>query len=416
MKDDMPNNLSTNLKVIIKYRKFIIRNTILIAFVAVIISILISNKYTATALILPPNPNQDIIFGLLPTSSSGGASGFSSLAKLGGLVSGVATPSELYAAIMRSGTIKSDIINKYDLKKVFKTKTMYHTNKKLEDMTNITISPEGIISVSVTYKNKMLAADIANAYVTLLDKFNTESAMTVGKRYRIFIERRFKDAEVSLGAAEDTMRQFQEKNHTIALDIEIKNAIETFARIKSEIILREVQKGAWSSVSQIDNPYITNIQRELNELEKQLSNIEFGKNDKSNKGFGAGFSVPFNKLPAVAQEYARLFRNVKVQEAIYELLTQQFEQAKIMEVKDTPTVQFLDRASPPEKKSSPRRTLIVLFSIILSVFLNLPVVFFLEYLQKVKSSTQDHQTFNLFLETISQDYSWVVKFIKKNKK
>ena len=394
-------SISDYLLIILKWRKIIIRNVLIITAIAVIISLLLSNKYTATATVLPPNPNQDIMYGFIPGSSFGSSSGLSSLAKLGGIVSGVATPSELYSAIMKSGVVKNVIIKKYNLKKEFKAKTMHDTGKKLDDITSITITTEGILKVSVTYKNKYLATDIANTYVEELDKFNNETAMTVGKRYRIFIENRLKETEKSLISAEDSLKQFQEKNRTIDLDIEIKSAIETIAKLKSEIILRQVQKGAWSSVSQLDNPYITNIDRELNEFEKQLAKIEFGTN--AGREFGAGFSIPFTKLPQISLVYINLLRNVKIQETVFELLTQQYEQAKIMELKDTPTVQFLDRAAPPEKRSYPKRTLIVLFAFFLGLFCNIPLIFLLEYLEDVKTAPQQHRNYINVINTISAD-------------
>jgi len=410
MKEQNKTTSSNYFIVIIKWHKFIIRNVIIVTVFAIIISLLLQNKYTATATILPPNPNQDMMFGLLPSFTYGGATGFSSLAKLGNIVSGISTLSDMYAAIMQSSRIKGEIIKKYNLKKIFKAKTMHDAGKALDEITKIGISPEGIISVSVTYQNKHLATDIANSYVEELDKFNTETAMTVGKKYRIFIEQRLKDNHDSLIKAEEDLRNFQEKHKTVVLDEEIKSAIETIARLKSEIILREVQKGATTSSSHITNPYIQNIEQELRELKRQLSKIEFG--GKGTNEFGAGFSIPFVKLPELSLEYARLLRDVKVQEAIYELLTQQFEQAKIMELKDTPTVQFLDKAGIPEKKSYPKRSLIVIFAFVLSIFCSILIAFLLDYVENVKTNPQKHQMLMNFVETFSNDFLKLKTYFK----
>ncbi|GAI07982.1 unnamed protein product, partial [marine sediment metagenome] len=200
---------------------------------------------------------------------------------------------------------------------------------------------------------------------------------------------------------------------TIALDVEIQSAIGTIAELKSQIILLEVKKGALASSVQFNNPYLYDINKELRELKKQLTKIEFGSKQKNEKDFGAGFSVPFSELPEVSLEYARLLRNVKVQEVIYELLTQQYEQAKIMEAKDTPTVQFLDRAGIPEKKTFPKRTLIVAFAFLLSLFVNIPLVFFLEYLADVKSNPEKHAFAVKLTTDLSRDFDELKGFIKK---
>lgn len=387
MKAEKTASLLDYIEIIVKWRKLIIRNVIIITIAAVIISLLLTKRYTATATILPPNPEQNAMLGLI---TGGIPTGLSSITGLGSLLPGLATPSDLYAAIMKSGRIKSTIIKKYDLKKEFKVKTMADTYNALDGITQIEISLEGIISVSVTYKDKFLAADIANAYVEELDNFNTETAMTVGKKYRIFVEKRLKENINALTQAEEALRNFQEEHRTVALEEEIVSAITTIAELKSQIILLEVKKGALSSSSRLNNPYLYNINKEIREFKKQLSKIEFGDKVKNKKEFGVGFSVPFSELPEVFLAYIRLRRDAKVQEVIYELLTQQYEQAKIIELKDTPTIQFLDHASPPERKSFPKRSIIVILTFFASIAINILVVFSIEYIKEEKKKEKSN--------------------------
>jgi tyrosine-protein kinase Etk/Wzc len=395
-----------------RWRYHIIGNVCVVTLLAIIISLVIPVKYTATATLLPPNPEQEAMFGFVPGLTPGGISaGFSSM--LTGVVPGVSTPSDLYTSIMTSSRIKRVLIDKYNLRKVLKSKTIHDAFLALDKITDTEISPEGIITIRVTHKDKYLATNIANSYVEELDKFNTEIAMTVGKKYRIFIEDRLQGAEDTLAKAEESLRAFQEKHHTVALDVEIQAAIETIAQLKSQIILHEVQKGAWSAAGQADNPYLYNINRDLRELRKQLSKIEFGKEGDLTREFGAGFSVPFADLPEVSLEYARLYRDVKIQEAIFELLKQQYEHARIMEVKDTPTVQFLDKARVPEKKSWPRRTLIVVFAFILSLLVSIPLVFLIEYIGEVKAKPAKHQYALRFFNELSNDFSKFRLFMKR---
>jgi tyrosine-protein kinase Etk/Wzc len=387
MKQEKSSSFIDYLTVVFKWRRFIIRIFLIITIAAVVISLILPLQYTATTTILPPNPQQEAMFGLMGmniTSNIGGVSGLASM------LPGATSMSDLFAAILQSGTIAGRIIKKYDLQSVFKAKTMDDAHKMLLGITKFRVAPEGIIAVSVTWYDKNLAADIANSYIEELDKFNTETAMTTGKRYRIFIEKRLEESTNDMAEAEEALRQFQEKHRTVALEEEIISAIKTIAELKSQIILLEVKKGALSSSSQYNNPYLYDINRELNELKKQLNKIEFGTSDTTKKEFGAGFSVPFVKLPEVAVEYARLFRDVEVQAAIYELLTQQYEQAKIMEVKDTPTIQILDRASPPEKKSMPKRSRIVILAAFFSIIFGISISFFLEWYEQLKDRPNEY--------------------------
>lgn len=411
MKEIKTSSLIDYFDIIIKWRKVIIRNIIIITIVVMLITFLLPNQYTATTTILPPSLEENAMLGIM---ASGVSTNLALLSRFGGMLPGLATPSDLYAAILRSGSIKSKLVDKFNLRKEFKTKTYYDTYKMLDEITKIIVSPEGIISVSVTYKNKILAADIANSYIEELDKFNKETAMTTGKKYRIFVEQRLKETQDSLAKAEEALRKFQEQHRTVVLDIEIENAIATVAKLKSEIILREVQKGAAASASGFNNPYVINIDQELKELKRQLARIEFGSPDTTRKEFGAGFSVPFARLPELSLEYARLLRDVKIQESVFELLTQQYEQAKIMESKDTPTVQILDKAFPPERKSFPKRGIILFLSIIITFIGNVLGIYIIKFVNEEKNAEGSNVKRLLAMwQAVRGDFAEIFRKIKK---
>lgn len=411
MKDRKKVSFLDYLEVIVKRRRFIVRNVFIITVIAIVISLVLTPKYTSTATILPPNPEQSAMLGLLAGALPGG---LASISGMSSFLPGFATPSDLYAAILKSGTIKEEIIRKYDLKTEFKNKRMSDTYDQLEQITQIAVTPEGIIKVSVTYKNKQLATDIANSYFEELDKFNTETTMTLGKKFRMFVENRLEENIDSLEEAEDNLRNFQEKNRTVALDVEIQAAIETIALLKSQIISLEVQKGAWSAAGRLDNPFLSNIDRELRALRRQLAEIERGSKKQEDQGFGVGFSVPFTKLPAVALEYARLLRDVKVQEAIYELLTQQYEQAKIMELKDTPTIQMLDEAKPPDRRSFPRRSIIVILAFFAAIAVNILLVFSIEHINEEKKNEKSNiSRFSRIYTILKNDLNNLLRKIKR---
>ncbi|KPL13281.1 hypothetical protein AMJ74_05545, partial [candidate division WOR_3 bacterium SM1_77] len=236
MKADNKPGLVDYLMIISKRRTFIYKAFLIGAMTSLVISLCLRNQYKATTTILPPNPQQDLMFGLVApsvVSSFGGYSGITSL------LAGGTGPSDLFASILNSSRVTGAIIRKYELRRVFKVKTYHDARKQLEEITSIGVTPEGMIEVSVIWYDKNLAADIANSYIDELDKFNTETAMTVGKKYRIFIEERLDQAIDTLGKAEEVLREFQEKHRTVALDVEIQAAIETIAQLKSQIILYE---------------------------------------------------------------------------------------------------------------------------------------------------------------------------------
>lgn len=396
------------LNIVMKWRKMVIRNVIVVTILALIISLLLRPKFTATTTVLPPSTDEGTLAGLSGMLSAQAAFGVS-LSRLG---FGLSRPSDLYAAILRSGRIRSAIINRFDLKKRFKAKTMYDAFKALNKITKINVTAEGIIEVSVTHQDKYLATDMANGFIEELDKFNTQTRMTMGKRYRMFLENRLQQTTQDLAQAEDSLRKFKEKHRTVALDEEMKSAIEIIAKLKSEQVIREIQRGAFASADNENNPYILNLDQQIKAIEKQLSAIEFGKKTKNRDEFGAGFSIPFSQLPQLSLELARLTRNFKVQEAIYELLTQSCEQAKLLELRDTPTVQILDVAAPPEKKSWPKRSLIVIFAFVLSLAASVLLTFILEYDEDVKQNPGRHPEFINFRNQLQSDLSRLKNYLR----
>ncbi|MGB3479789.1 MAG: GNVR domain-containing protein [bacterium] len=394
--------------ILIRRRYLFIKTFIMTVIFAVVVSLLLRNQYTAKASILPPNLQQDAFLNMF---SPGTYSTYGGLTGLGGMLPGTTSPSDLFAAILASGKITGNIINEFNLLEVFKCKKASEAAKTLKEITKIGVTPEGIVSVSVTWYDKYLAADLANAYIEELNKFNTETAMTTGKKYRLFIEERVKSVSDSLLRAEEAFRDFQEKHKTVALDIEVQSIIETVAKLKSQMILLEVKKGALGSTSQANNPYVYKINNEIRELRKQLAKIEKGEKITTEGNFGAGFSVPLAEVPEVSLEYARLLRDVKVQEAIYELLNQQYEQAKIMELKDTPTVQILDKASPPDKKSSPKRSRIVILAGVLSIIISIVASILLESFDRFKNYDENYVKWVKIFTKLKNDYITMKKNI-----
>ncbi len=401
------------LKVLLKYRKLIVYNALIFIVVAAIISLVLPQKFKTTARVLPPSEETDI-FGAL---SSAGLSipKLSRLARGGSLFSG-STPSDLIAVIMQSRTILEQVIKDNDLLKVYKVKKgIEPAIKTLSRATEIKVGEEGVIELTVTAKKPKLAADIANDYITKADKFLKESNMSRGHNMRVFLEKRLEAADQDIQQASDSLRIFQEKNKVVSLDDETRAVIDQYAKLKSELLKREMELAISSDVSTEDNPYVLETKREIDNFKKQLNEIEIGKGN--NNGFGVGFAVAFSKLPLVAQEYAHKLRDFKVQEEIYSLLQQQYEQAKILEARDTPNITILDYARVPERRSFPKRKIIIIFALVLSLVGSALVAFGNEYWNRLQQNEQRAQDIKKIKETASNDFQRIrSKFRSSSKK
>jgi tyrosine-protein kinase Etk/Wzc len=350
---------------------------------ALVVSLLLPKVYRSTATLLPSLDSKDGAgLGAL-LSAAGGAAGAAQTLGIS-LPGAPATPTDVFVAMLKSRIMADDVIKQFDLMRLYEAKTMDDARKALEDDTTIKVSKEKVITIVVEAKDPKLAADMANYYVSNLDRLNRTLNVSKASQNRAFIERRLAETQVNLVKAEEALKEFQTRNKTVAVEAQSKAMIEAAALIQGQITAQEVQLEVMSGYLSPDNPELSRLRTSLAELKKQLYLLESGK---SGKGMlpGDRLHPAMITVPALALEYGRLMRELKVQETLYTLLTSQYEQAKLAEARDTPTVQVLDPAVPAEKKSKPSIRLNVMIAGVLGLFLGIFLAFLLNYLERVRS-------------------------------
>jgi uncharacterized protein involved in exopolysaccharide biosynthesis len=373
---DRDPNIRDYISVVVKWRGIVLFNVITITLLAVVVSLVLPKKYTSTGRLLPP----------LLSGETMGISNITSMLSGGGLPLGMgATPSDLFAALLKSRTVLDSIIEEYKLKDYYRKKTMAETRKRLLKITKVEVSPEGIIAISVTDKDPNMASRIATSYIRYLDRLNRETSMTVGKRNRIFLEERLNKVEQELSTTEDSLRAFQERCHILSLPDELKEAVSVMSTLLARKISKEIELGMARMYALEENPEVVTIKKELSLIEKQIKDIGY---EPDLEKFGVGFSVPLQDVPETSLKLARLTRDVEVKQKVFAVLTEQYEQAKLQEVRDTPTVELLDRPEPPEKRSFPKRTRIVIVAFVLSLFVGVGLAFFSEYTDNIKDKEE----------------------------
>ena len=385
-------NLLDYWRVIRKQRRMLIRLFCSAVILAMAVSLLMPKIFESTASILPQIDSKEGmgLGSLLALSGSGGAGGAGALAQgLGITLPGMpATPTDIFTAMLKSRIMADAVIKQFDLMKLYNDKTMQDARKDLESDTKITVSKEKVIKVTVEAKSPQLASDIANFYVANLDRLNRTLNVTKSGQNRVFIEKRLVDTKTNLVKAEEALREFQTKNKAVHLEAQGRAAIEAAAMIQAQISATEVQLQVMESYLTLDNPEVVRMRSGLSELKKQLALLETGKDGKGQLP-GDRMHPAFITVPSLVLEYARLLREVKVQEALYTMLTSQYEQAKIAEARDTPSVQVLDQGVPAEKKSKPIIWLNMLIAGVLALFLGIFLAFFLEYLERMKREVNE---------------------------
>lgn len=302
--------------------------------VAAAVAFLLPPWYQATATLMPPG--EDASFGIGNLLKGIGVPGVK--------VPSQAPPAEVFAAILESRTVNEAIVRRFDLQKRYKKKYMVDTIKELRRHVRISVDDVGMILIGVEDKDPKRAADMANAYCEELDRANREVRMTRGRRVRMFIGSRLDSTRRELAAAEQRLVRYEAEHKTVALSPEVSSALEAAGRIYASRSALELRLGVLRSFSTGTTDEERQILDQLAQIDRQLA-----------------------RLPATSMELAKLVRDVKVGEQLYIMLTAQFEDARITETRDVATVDQLDVATPPERKSRPRRLQMIGLAFVLSL-------------------------------------------------
>lgn len=347
------------LIIIFRRKKFIQRFTTGIAILTIIVVLLIPNKYTATAVILPPEQGSSLSSSLL--GQLGGGSG--ALASLAGAGLGIKSPGDTYVSLFRGRTVEDAVIQRFGLMSRYHEKTMVDARRAFEDRSAVIFGvKDGLIRISVTDKDPRFAADVANGYVEEFRKLTANLAITEASRRRKFFQEQLLEANQNLAAAEEAMKRTQQSTGILQVDSQARSLIETAAALRGQIAAREALLQGMRSYATDDNPQIVVAEQQLEALRTQL-----GKLGGTDKNPSSTLLLPKGNMPEAGMEYLRGLRDVKYFEAIEVLIAKQFEIAKLDEAREGAIVQIADVAVPPDRKSAPHRTLIV----ILMTFLGL---------------------------------------------
>lgn len=375
-------------------RKKLIGCIVGVCFAAsIVLAFILPKKYVSTTSIMPPQEDSSMASAMMGSLPGG-------LGSLAGGFLGMKSPADLWVGILSSQSVRDAIIERFKLKEFYgqgiipamkaklfdSTISIEDTRKKLDKAIEIAKSDSEIISISVEDADPEKAAQMANAFVEELDKVNQAVVVTGGKRSRMFLEKRLVIAKADLAEAEDRLKAFQEKNKAIKLDDQARVIIESIGVVKGQLIAKEVEYETLLSYASRTNPQAELLKTQVDELKRKLVELEEGSKAGAGSPVHEDIFIPTSRLPDISLQFARLFRDAKVQQTLFELLTQQYELSRLQEAKDSPVVQVLDAAKVPEEEAKPKKPLIVLAATFTSVFLAVMLAFFKEYVEKIKKT------------------------------
>ncbi len=318
------------------------------ALLALLVSIPVAwhyPKYESTAQIMPPDSAGSSLASIVPAaiSKSPGLMG------LAGDLMGVKSSGAVFAKVLQSRTVADHLIERFDLRKKYHFSHWEDARMKLLSRTLVVEDKKsGIITVSFQDHDAGLATAITNAYVEELGSVLANVSTSAARRERIFIEQRLADENKNLQDAEQQFSQFASTNMALDVPEQTKVTVEAAARLQGELIATKAQLEALKQTYTEENIRVKSAQAHVNELERALTKI--------NSGRGVAAQDPTNPYPSVKNlpllgvKWADLYRNTKIRETVVELLTQQYEMARIQEAKEIPSVRVLDPASTPESR------------------------------------------------------------------
>ncbi|MBZ5493473.1 MAG: lipopolysaccharide biosynthesis protein [Acidobacteriia bacterium] len=276
---------------------------------------------------------------------------------------GAKTPGAFYVEVLKSRTVQDRLINRFDLRARYGKSTYFEARKKLAKFTDIEEDKKsGVITLTVTDYEPKMAAQIANAYVDELNRLAVDLNTSSAHRERQFLEERLATAKQDLARASAALSQFTTKNSMVDPQNEGRAVMDAAARMQGELIASETELKGLQQIYSDDNVRVRTLKARMAELQSQLRKLVGQSNDAAAQDSLAGSSAPYpsmHTLPGLGSRYADLYREAKIQEAVYAFVTQQFEMAKIQEAKELPIVRVMDAGVAPEKRSSPIRSLIV---------------------------------------------------------
>jgi len=367
--EDHDPELIPRLRLLWGHRFRLAKATLLALVASVIVVILIPNTYEANVELMPPDSSSlsgtSAMIGLLAGAggigggTGGGGSGTSGLAGTVGDLLGAQKPGALFIGILGCRTIADRMIDRFDLRAVYQRKTYSDTRKKLESRVDFEEEKKsGIIKITVQDRDRMRATAMAQAYVDELNTLLAHVNNSAASKEREFLEKRLVVVNTELEEATKELSAFSSHNATLDPEDQGKAMLDAAAMLQGELIAAKSELSGLQQIYTADNVRVRSLQAHIGELERQL-NAFGGKGYTGSTTLDPKALYPsIRQLPILGQQYLDLYRRAKVDETVFELLTESYEMAKVEEAKETPSVKVLDEARIPEKKSWPPRTVL----------------------------------------------------------
>jgi uncharacterized protein involved in exopolysaccharide biosynthesis len=355
-----------------KQRRMLARIAAVALLVSLGIAFALPKHYKSSTSIMPPDQQGS---GAMMLAALTGHS--ESLGALGGLVGGLLgahSSTDLFIEMLHSSSVSDHLIDRFNLQHVYHKRYRIDTAKRLARNTKITSDKKsGVITIVVEDTDRTRARDLAQGYLDELNNLVLRTNTSSAHRERVFIEQRLHNVRGDLEKAQLEMSDFSSRNSTIDIKEQTRAMVDAGARVQAELLIEQSGLESLRQIYGDGNVRVRETEARIASLKGELSkmtgssapltgaDLQDTAGTESGDGENSGELYPsLRQIPRLAVPYADLYRNVRVQETMFELLTQQYELARIQEAKDVPVISVIDSPGIAEKKSSPHRLLLTL--------------------------------------------------------
>ncbi|MBK7105834.1 MAG: hypothetical protein IPH62_11180 [Ignavibacteriae bacterium] len=358
---------------ILKWKKLLISLTIFtIIFSYVTIYFLIDEQFESTSVVITSENENTSGLGSLMKSFSNLPIGIPGLSSSG-------ADTDLFTTIIYSRTNLLKIIDRFDLYKAYKEKTMEETIKVLAGIINAEETKEGAYEIKIRDKSPQKAADMVNYIVKQLNETLIELNIAKAKDNRLFMEKRYEEIKSSLKIAEDSLVIYQKNSGILLAEDQLQASFEAYTKLEAELASKQVEYNILKKLYGENSPQIEAAKISLEEYQIKLNKIKNGKD-------GSNLILSLTNLPQKSMTYLRFYRDVEIYNAMLEFIIPVYEQSRFDEQKNIPLLQVIDKGIPAEKKAFPQRALL---SILITVIVLLMVLFIIIIRELLDKTTND---------------------------
>jgi LPS O-antigen subunit length determinant protein (WzzB/FepE family) len=388
---------------IVKHRKFVFFSAIIPAIALLAISFVMPQTFSSEATILPPERQSGV----------GGLMSFLAGSAALDLMKSQENPAvDLFKNVLDSRMIAEEVVAD---KRVRSYLDSFDTTKDLHFMMlHEAVTSEalrnGMMTVTVEFSThwlpssaqvdsvRRLTAYTANTLVRDLDRFNRERLITTAHNTRVFVERAYQQHEHELDSVTAAYQAFQEQHKTISLPEQLSSTVQAAAKLAAEAQQLEIQIGAEEHDLSPNSNRIRGLRAQLEEAQSALKKYDDGTEGE--------YAVALRSVPELSRQVAGYLREIKILGEVNAYLRQELEQQKIEEQKNLPTLQVLDSAAVPLKKTWPRKGPLILIGLIAGLAFSLLYVSGYAYFQRVSSNPEEHLHFIQFARAFRFGKHW----------